>query len=151
MASRRKLLPGAGLALFIAAGGNSASAVAGQQPGSSDPFAGRWEGRLEGHGTAVITRIAEGYSVVLEVETSPPPGSRFLPCMGGIEGKAKVEGAQLVLTQTQNGATCRIIMRRSDGSLLVEVADFGCRSYHGLSCGFSGTLQRADAAPIPLR
>ena len=117
----------------------AAAADAAGPAGEGDPFAGIWTGRLEGIGRAVIEprdagQGAGAYSVDLIVD-EPTSG-----CSGGIEGPAKVEGGALVLETDELGQTCRITMTPEGGSLIVGEA--GCMAWHGMSCGFSGTLER---------
>lgn len=100
-----------------------------------DQFGGTWTGKLEGYGRAAIESKGDSsYHVDLTVDVPAPP------CSGGIEGNATVKSGKLVLEKSELGETCRIIMTPEGHSL--KVTEHGCLSWHGASCGFTGSLNR---------
>ena len=96
------------------------------------PIAGIWRGKLEGDGEMQITANRDGFNVVLDVSAEN--------CAGNIEGSAQLNGKTLTLRKKENDQTCIITANFNNDQ--VEVSEDNCVLYHGMACGFSGTLER---------
>lgn len=113
---------------------------------SGDDWAGRYDGRFDGGGgEATITRTGGNrYAVSMDVA-----GERG--CAGSVQGQAAVQGGRLVVNVPvpDQGGQCRITFTRRGAGLAVE--EDNCMYFHGMSCGFSGSVTRrgqsAAAAP----
>ncbi len=101
------------------------------------PYEGEWAGSLEGAGTVHIERQDAGdYLATVEVAHAG--------CTGGISGRASVvdDGARLLLSKPNvGGGVCRITFEPVEGGLRLE--ETNCMEWHGMACGFSGTVQRS--------
>lgn len=101
--------------------------------GTEHPIAGLWRGKLEGDGEMQITATRDGFDIVLDVSAQN--------CAGNIEGKAQLIGKTLTLRKKENDQTCTITANFSSDHVTVSEDD--CTLYHGMACGFSGTLEKA--------
>lgn len=101
------------------------------------PLEGRYAGRGEGKLTATLKRAKgapDRYEVVLRTQARN--------CGGDVSGRAVLEGGVLTLrAKTNEPKGCTVRMQAASGTLKVEEGE-GCLSFHGVSCGFSGTLKR---------
>ena len=111
----------------------------------SDEFDGYWTGHFDGGGgSATIARQSPGrYGVQVGVAGNDG-------CSGSVQGQATVRAGRLVLTAPipDQGGLCRITFTRSGSRLAVE--EDNCMYFHGMSCGFSGSLtsrESNDLAP----
>lgn len=97
-----------------------------------NPIAGLWRGKLEGDGEMQITATRDGFDIVLDVSTEN--------CAGNIEGSAQLNGKTLTLRKRENDQTCTITANFEKDRIKVTEGD--CMAYHGMACGFSGTLEK---------
>jgi hypothetical protein len=100
---------------------------------SSPSISGAWKGSLEGDGEMKISPAVTGFDVGLSV--SSPSG-----CTGSIEGSASLVNDVLTLTKKEDDQVCTVTIKFSGDS--AEVDENNCSYYHGVACGFSGTLHR---------
>lgn len=106
-----------------------------EAPAAGTDISGEWTGTLEGEGHMQVSKSGSGHEVALTVATEG--------CAGEISGPATYAGNELKLVKTEDGETCTITAR-IDGNT-AEVSEDGCLAYHGMSCGFSGTLQKSGS------
>jgi hypothetical protein len=98
---------------------------------------GRYTGRGEGTLSAVVKHApasTSAYDIVLR--------TRARTCTGEVSGRAILTGSGLVLkakTDRPIGCTIRVEPRRN--TLKVSEVE-GCLYFHGVACGFSGSLRR---------
>ena len=112
----------------------SASASVTPTASAKHPIAGLWRGKLEGDGEMQITATPDGFDVVLDVSTEN--------CAGNIEGSAQLNGKTLTLRKKENDQTCIITANFEKGRVTVMEND--CMLYHGMACGFTGTLEKVN-------
>jgi len=110
----------------------NASASVTPSAGLKHPIAGLWRGKLEGDGEMQITATRDGFDVVLDVSAEN--------CAGNIEGSAQLNGKMLTLRKKENDQTCIITANFNNDQ--VKVSEDDCMPYHGMACGFSGTLEK---------
>ncbi|MDD2722364.1 MAG: hypothetical protein PHH47_13765 [Gallionella sp.] len=96
---------------------------------------GEWAGRLVGDGSMEIKPAATGYVVVVNV--SDESG-----CAGSIEGSGTLSDNTMVLSKKEDDTVCKLTIKFSGNS--AELTEDDCSGHHGLSCGFSGTLKKAQ-------
>jgi len=96
------------------------------------PIVGFWRGKLEGDGEMQIMATRDGFDIVLDVSTEN--------CGGKIEGRAQLNGKTLTLRKKEKDQTCIITANFEKGQ--VTVMEDNCMLYHGMTCGFSGTLEK---------
>lgn len=97
---------------------------------------GRYTGRGEGNLSAVVSRGAgpERFKVVLK--------TRARNCNGEVSGAAVLANGTMTLNaKTDEPKGCTLVLRPAGGTLKVDEQQ-GCLFFHGVSCGFSGTLKR---------
>lgn len=97
---------------------------------------GRYTGRGEGNLSAVVWRGAgpESFKVVLKTRASN--------CNGEVSGAAVLANGTMTLNaKTDEPKGCTLVLRPANGTLTVDEQQ-GCLFFHGVSCGFSGTLKR---------
>lgn len=97
-----------------------------------NPIAGLWRGKLEGDGEMQITATRDGFDIVLDVSTEN--------CAGNIEGSAQLNGKTLTLRKKEDDQTCTITANFEKDR--VKVTEDDCMPYHGMACGFGGTLEK---------
>lgn len=110
----------------------NASASVAPTGGLKHPIAGLWRGKLEGDGEMQITTTRDGFDVVLDVSAEN--------CAGNIEGNAQLNGRTLTLRKKENDQTCIITANFEKDQVTLTEDD--CMLYHGMACGFSGTLEK---------
>ena len=93
---------------------------------------GTWKGALEGDGEMEVKKAATGYDVSLNVSTEG--------CAGSIDGPVTLSGNTLKLVKTEDDQTCTITAN-INGSV-AEISEDNCSYYHGMACGFSGSLNK---------
>lgn len=96
------------------------------------PIVGLWRGKLEGDGEMQITASQNGFDVILDVSADN--------CAGNIEGSAQLIGKTLILHKKENDQTCIITAEFDNDHVTISEED--CTLYHGMACGFSGTLEK---------
>ncbi len=98
-------------------------------------IAGTWEGSLDGDGEMVIKQLPTGFDVTLSVSSSSG-------CSGSIEGSGSLSGDTLTLTKKEDNNVCTITIK-FDGHE-AKINEDNCSPYHGVACGFSGTLKKVN-------
>ena len=101
---------------------------------STTDITGIWKGPLEGEGEMEIKKSSTGYEVALGVSTEG--------CAGSIDGPATLSGNELKLIKTEDDQTCTITAKLNGSS--AEISEDGCSYYHGMACGFSGSLNKVN-------
>lgn len=104
------------------------------QKATTESLASLWKGSLEGDGEMKIEKRGEDYGVSISVNTEG--------CTGGIDGTAKLIGNELKLTVIEAGETCNISIKLNGNS--ADLTEDGCSLYHGMGCGFTGTLKKVN-------
>lgn len=98
---------------------------------------GRYAGRGEGKLSAAIKTAKGGpdrYDIVLR--------TRARNCAGDVSGRGILQDGVVTLrAKTDDPKGCTIRIEPKAGTLKVEEGE-GCLYFHGVSCGFSGTLKR---------
>lgn len=102
--------------------------------GTQHAITGLWRGKLEGDGEMRVTATPDGFDVVLDVWNEN--------CAGNIEGSGQLIGSTLTLRKMENDQTCTITANFAKGQVTVTEDD--CMFYHGMACGFSGTLEKVQ-------
>jgi len=102
---------------------------------AASSIAGTWKGSLDGDGEMVIKQLPTGFDVTLSVSSSSG-------CSGSIEGSGSLSGDTLTLTKKEDNDVCTITIK-FDGHE-AKIDEDNCSPYHGVACGFSGTLKKVD-------
>lgn len=102
-------------------------------------FAGQYT-PTRGEVSARITQSSGGYHAAFETGS---PASR---CGGSVEGAARVSGNSLTLeapwSDGQRRQICRVTLTRQGSGY--AVSESNCSYFHGASCAFTGSMQRAS-------
>lgn len=114
------------------------------------------EGRYLGPDNEVFIRRLSGERYEVAVTALRAPGDP--PCGGGIVAIATIPaGSNSAIARRENDTTIEETSRycsvrlRFRGARTLEIAEDGCSSWHGGSCGFTGTLTRRRATrPLSL-
>jgi hypothetical protein len=102
-------------------------------PTSTAPsISGTWKGSLEGNGQMEIKPTATGFDVALDVSNAE--------CTGSIEGTGSLSGNTLIISKKEDDQVCTITIKFAGNTANID--ENNCSFYHGMACGFSGTLNK---------
>lgn len=101
----------------------------------SEPLkiAGVWQGALEGDGGMEIKVAPTGFDVAVNVSDASG-------CAGSVEGHGTLSGNLLTLVKKEEDQVCTITAKFSGDTAVLN--EDNCSGYHGVACGFSGTLKK---------
>lgn len=99
----------------------------------SSSISGTWNGSLAGDGQMEVKPAPNGFDIALNV--SSPSG-----CSGTIEGTGQLSDNMLTLTKKEDDQVCTISIKFAGDT--ASINENNCSSYHGVACGFDGTLKK---------
>jgi len=101
----------------------------------SEPLsiAGVWQGALEGDGGMEIKVAQTGFEVAVNVSDASG-------CSGFIDGLGTLSGNTMTLIKKEEDQVCTITAKFSGDTAVLN--EDNCSGYHGVACGFSGTLKK---------
>lgn len=95
-------------------------------------ISGTWKGSLEGNGQMEIKPASTGFDIALDVSNAE--------CTGSIEGTGSLSGNTLIISKKEDDQVCTITIKFTGN--IANIDENNCSFYHGMACGFSGTLNK---------